>query len=151
MLAPWDERVRPEWIDYNGHLSEAYYVLIMGHATDAAMLQLGMTPEYLRRTGTSLFSLQAHVRYLDQIGPGADTQVRTSVADVGAKVVTFWHELFAEGRLRATEEVLMLHVDTVAARGVPFPEDLADRLRGLQVDVPQASGCVRSTGRGPGS
>ena len=37
MLSTWDEAVRPEWIDYNGHLSEAYYVLVLGHATDAAM------------------------------------------------------------------------------------------------------------------
>ena len=29
------EPVRPEWIDYNGHLSEAYYVLVFGNATDA--------------------------------------------------------------------------------------------------------------------
>ena len=28
----WAEDVRPEWIDYNGHLSEAYYVLVFGHA-----------------------------------------------------------------------------------------------------------------------
>jgi acyl-CoA thioesterase FadM len=27
--------VRPEWVDYNGHMSEAYYVLIFGDATDA--------------------------------------------------------------------------------------------------------------------
>ena len=40
---PWAEDVRPEWIDYNGHLSEAYYVLVFGHATDAMMAQLGMT------------------------------------------------------------------------------------------------------------
>ena len=45
----WAEDVRPEWIDYNGHLSEAYYVLVFGHATDAAMVALGMTPEYLTR------------------------------------------------------------------------------------------------------
>ena len=45
----WAEDVRPEWIDYNGHLSEAYYVLVFGHATDAVMGRLGMTPEYLRR------------------------------------------------------------------------------------------------------
>ena len=45
----WSEDVRPEWIDYNGHLSEAYYVLVFGHATDAVMVRLGMTPEYLDR------------------------------------------------------------------------------------------------------
>ena len=46
-LTAWVEDVRPEWIDYNGHLSEAYYVLVFGHATDAVMARLGMTPEHL--------------------------------------------------------------------------------------------------------
>ena len=52
----WAEDVRPEWIDYNVHLSEAYYVLVFGHASDAAMVALGMTPEYLTQTRTSLFT-----------------------------------------------------------------------------------------------
>ena len=44
LAVTWTEDVRPEWIDYNGHLSEAYYVLVFGHATDAVMARLGMTP-----------------------------------------------------------------------------------------------------------
>ena len=67
----WAEDVRPEWIDYNGHLSEGYYVLVFGFANDAAMVALGMTSDYLAETATSLFTLEAHVRYLDQVPPGA--------------------------------------------------------------------------------
>ena len=52
----WAEDVRPEWIDYNGHLSEAFYVLVFGHAGDAAMVALGMTSDYLVETATSLFT-----------------------------------------------------------------------------------------------
>lgn len=42
--------VKDEWIDYNAHLSEAYYVLVFGFATDAAMDELGST----RNTGMRL-------------------------------------------------------------------------------------------------
>jgi acyl-CoA thioester hydrolase len=83
----WSEAVRPEWIDYNGHLSEAYYVLVFGHASDAAMVVLGMTPEYLTQTRTSLFTLEAHVRYLDQIPPEAHLTVRSSVIGVTGKLL----------------------------------------------------------------
>ena len=41
----WREPVQDAWIDYNGHLSEPYYVLVFGHATDAFMVHIGMTPE----------------------------------------------------------------------------------------------------------
>ena len=81
-LAAWVEHVRPEWIDYNGHLSEAYYVLVFGHATDAVLAQLGVTPEHVARNGTSVYTLEAHVRYLDQIPPQARLEVRPSVIGV---------------------------------------------------------------------
>ena len=28
MIDPWREPVLDDWVDYNGHLSEAYYVLV---------------------------------------------------------------------------------------------------------------------------
>src|SRR6478735_8635867 len=132
----WSEDVRPEWIDYNGHLSEAYYVLVFGHASDAAMVTLGMTPEYLVETATSLFTLEAHVRYLDQIPPSAHLSVRTSVIGVTGRLLWLWHEMWCEERLRATEEVLMVHVDTVAERASPFPDDLRARAEALRVAPP---------------
>jgi len=133
----WSEAVRPEWIDYNGHLSEAYYVLVFGHASDATMVVLGMTPEYLTQTRTSLFTLEAHVRYLDQIPPEAHLTVRSSVIGVTGKLLWVWHEMWCEDRLRATEEVLMVHVDTAAGRASPFPDELRARAEALLVPPPE--------------
>jgi acyl-CoA thioester hydrolase len=133
----WAEDVRPEWIDYNGHLSEAYYVLVFGHANDAAMVALGMTSEYLAETATSLFTLEAHVRYLDQVPPGARLDVRSSVIGVTGKLLWLWHEMWCEERLRATEEALMVHVDTAVGRASPFPDDLRARAETLLVPPPE--------------
>jgi acyl-CoA thioester hydrolase len=131
----WSEDVRPEWIDYNGHLSEAYYVLVFGHASDAAMVALGMTPEYLVETRTSLYTLEAHIRYLAQVPPGARLRVRTSVIGVTDKLLWLWHEMWCEDRRRATEEVLMIHVDTAVGRASPFPDVLRARAEALRVPV----------------
>jgi len=136
-LPPLFEDVRPEWIDYNGHLSEGYYVVVFGFATDAVMPRFGMTPEYLVETGTSLYSLEAHVRYLDQVPPGARLEVRSSIIGVTAKLLWLWHEMWCEGRLRATEEVLMVHVDSRAGRSSPFPDALRTRLEALVVPPPE--------------
>ena len=38
--------VRDEWLDYNGHLNEAYYVLIFSHATDALALFMGSRADH---------------------------------------------------------------------------------------------------------
>ncbi|MGH3502599.1 MAG: thioesterase family protein [Nocardioidaceae bacterium] len=125
VLPPHVERVRDEWIDYNGHLNEAYYVLVFGHATDAVMDALGMDEAYRRRAGCSLFTVEAHIRYLDQVGPGADLEVRTWVTDASRKRLNLAHEMYVGDGLRATEDVVALHVDTVAGRTAPFPDGIA--------------------------
>jgi acyl-CoA thioester hydrolase len=132
----WSEDVRPEWIDYNGHLSEAYYVLVFGHATDAVMAGLGMTPQYLVDTGTSLYTLEAHVRYLDEVPAEARLEVRSSVIGVTGKLLWLWHEMWCDARPRASEEVLAVHVDTTAGRSSPFPAELRVAAEALRVPPP---------------
>jgi acyl-CoA thioesterase FadM len=136
-LDPWVEKVLPEWIDYNGHLSEAYYVLVFGHATDAVMAQLGMTPQHLTDTATSLYTLEVHVRYLDEVPPDSRLEVRSSIIGVTAKLLWLWHELWCEDRLRASEEVLAVHVDTAAGRSSPFPAELRSGAEALLVPPPE--------------
>ncbi len=51
------------------------------------------------------------------------------------KLAWFWHELWAEGRLRATEEILGVHV--TAGSSSVFPDDVAARLLDARVDPPE--------------
>ena len=44
---------------------------------------------------------------------GAELEVRSSVIGATAKLLWTWHELWVDARLRATEEVLGVHVDVV--------------------------------------
>jgi acyl-CoA thioester hydrolase len=74
-VAVWREPVQDAWIDYNGHLSEPYYVLVLGHATDAVMDALGLGPAYQAANDASLYTVEAHVRYLREISPGSDLGV----------------------------------------------------------------------------
>nr|WP_231974087.1 thioesterase family protein [Pseudonocardia sp. HH130630-07] len=123
------DRVRPEWIDYNGHLSEPYYVLVFGDATTALMERAGMDGPYRTASGCSLYTVEAHVRYLQEIGPDADLEVRTRVLGRDAKRLRLWHELYTGGRRAATEELMCLHVGPDGT--VPFPDDVAALLDGL--------------------
>lgn len=139
-LRPWVEQVRPEWIDYNGHLNDAQYVGVFSRAIDDVMEQVGMDAEYLARTGTSLFTLETHVRYLDQVLAEARLNVTCQVIGVAAKVIWLWFEMHSDGRLRATMEALMMHVDTVAGRSAPMPDELSAHFHDLKVDPPEHAG-----------
>jgi len=138
----WREPVQDAWIDYNGHLSEPYYVLVFGHATDNVMDAVGIDAAYRRANDASLYTLEAHVRYLDEVSPGADLEVRSSVIGATGKLLWIWHELWVEDRLRATEEVLGVHV--AGGRSAPFPDEIAARARDACVPAPvEASGRIR--------
>ena len=130
----WREPVQDAWIDYNGHLSEAYYVLVLGHATDAVMDEVGLGPAYRSENDASLYTVEAHVRYLEEVPAGSDLEVRSSIIGVTAKLLWIWHELWVAGRLRATEEVLGVHVR--GGSSAPLPEDVAVRARDASVVPP---------------
>lgn len=140
MSVVWREPVHDEWIDYNGHLSEAYYVLVLGHATDAVMEAVGLGPSYRAERQASLFTVEAHIRYLDQVSRGARLEVRSEVVGASDKLLWIWHEMFADGRLRATEEVLGVHVDTASGRSSRFPDDVAGAIAAARVDPPAEAG-----------
>ncbi|RBQ14931.1 thioesterase [Spongiactinospora rosea] len=132
--------VRDEWIDANGHLSEAYYVLVFGEATEHALAHLGMTPAYRTETGCMVFTVEAHLRYLDQVLPGERLEVRTQVIGVDAKRLLLWHEMSAGGRLRATAEVLGVHVYIPGGRSRPFTDDVRAAAEALLRPVPPDAG-----------
>jgi acyl-CoA thioester hydrolase len=134
----WREPVQDAWIDYNGHLSEPYYVLVFGHGTDAVMDMVGLGLAYRDANDASLFTVEAHVRYVAEVAAGSDLEVRSSVIGVTDKLLWIWHELWVDSRLRATEEVLGVHV--VAGSSAPFPDDIAALARAACVEPPDKAG-----------
>ncbi|HEX6358076.1 thioesterase family protein [Actinophytocola sp.] len=132
------DKVRPEWIDYNGHLSEPFYVMVFGFATTNLMDVTGIDERYRSETGNSLYTVEAHVRYLREVGPDAELLVTTTVLSVGEKKVRLCHEMTVGDTLVATEELLALHVGD--GRATPFPEQIAGRLRKLIAPAPDYAG-----------
>jgi acyl-CoA thioester hydrolase len=145
-LPDFHQTVRPEWIDYNGHMSEAYYVLVFGHATDAMLAATGLGTDYVERNRCSLYTAEAHVRYLCEVAQGTALTVRTSVLGVDTKKVRFCHAMFAEGEQSpgtepvATCELLGVHVDQQAGRSAPLPEEARARLAALVQGPPRWAG-----------
>ncbi|MEV0318532.1 thioesterase family protein [Streptomyces sp. NPDC050658] len=142
--------VRPEWIDYNGHMSEAFYVLVFGYATDAMMIETGLHAGYRESTGCSLYTVEAHIRYLNDVAEGSQLVVRTTMLGADAKKARFTHEMYVvEGEGDepapdavpvATTELLAIHVDQNAGRATPFPDVIRERLTGLVEPAPAWAG-----------
>jgi acyl-CoA thioesterase FadM len=127
-LPDYRTTVIEEWIDYNGHLSEAFYVLVFGYTTDQAMEALGLGRAYRERTGASLYTVEAHIRYLREVPLGAELTVSAHVVAAGAKKLHLAYEMRTGGELAATEEILALHVGGDPAAAIPFPPEVAARI-----------------------
>ncbi|MEE8274184.1 MAG: thioesterase family protein [Alphaproteobacteria bacterium] len=127
-------QVRPEWVDNNGHMHEAYYVLVFGDTTDALLDQIGIDAACREATATSVYTLEAHVSYLDEVGEGAPLAVTTQILDVDEKRLHVFHAMRhgGDGSVLATEELMLLHVATGPPRGAPFPPEVAARLAALK-------------------
>ena len=134
------DTVRPEWVDYNGHMNEAFYVVVFSHATDAVLAALDLGPAYRERTACSIYTVEAHVRYLREVAEGAALTVTSHVTGVDRKRLHICHSMAAGGEEIATEEVMALHVDQNAGRTAPFPEDVAARARDLATAPPDWAG-----------
>jgi acyl-CoA thioesterase FadM len=51
-LTTYTTQVHPDWVDYNGHLRDAFYLLIFSYATDALMDTLGLDSETAKPAAT---------------------------------------------------------------------------------------------------
>lgn len=122
----------PEWIDYNGHMSEAFYVLVFGYATDQVMDELGMDNLYRQKTKSSLYTVEAHIRYLMETGLGAELTVTSVIVDAGPKKLHLAHEMHTGGQLIATEEILALHINQLTGRTEAFPQVVSDNITSVR-------------------
>jgi len=118
------EMIRPDWIDYNGHMNVAYYVLVFDHATDVLLDLMGLGEAYARDTGCSTFALQALVSYRQELRLGDTALVETQLIDYDAKRIHYFHRMIheREGYVAATLEQISIHVDLNARRSAPLPD-----------------------------
>lgn len=125
------DAVRDEWVDYNGHMNVAFYVLAFDHATDAFLDFVGLGPRYLERTNRSTFALEAHVTYQRELIAAEPFRVTTQLLDFDAKRLHYVHAMHRAdngGGLAATLEQVSIHIDLATRRSAPIPEEALLRL-----------------------
>jgi acyl-CoA thioester hydrolase len=122
--------VLPEWIDHNGHMNVAYYVLAFDEATDGVYETWGMGLHYPEKTEFSVFTLGMNVDYLGELFVHDPIRVATQLLDYDHKRVHYFHHMYhAEtGALMATNECLAMNVSLATRKSASFPELVQIRL-----------------------
>lgn len=124
--------IQPDWIDYNGHVRDAYYGLAFSQAVDALMIEIGIDAAYRRGTGGTWYVVEDHRRYLREVtATSASLIVHSSVVNRDEKRVHLSQRLYSseERTPAATGEALQLHVvQYPVPRVVEMPEHVIRRL-----------------------
>jgi acyl-CoA thioester hydrolase len=122
--------VRPDWIDYNGHMNVGYYHVAFDTAAEPFFEWLGLTPAFRREHGSSTFALESHLTFMREVREGEPLRFEARLLDHDRKRIHFYQEMFhaTEGWLAATYESLSVHVDMALRRTAPMPDALFERL-----------------------
>jgi acyl-CoA thioester hydrolase len=138
--------IAPEWIDYNGHLRDAYYSLIFSLATDALMDRVGLDDAYRTRTRCTLYTLEMHIHFLHEV-------MKTDVVDVSVRILgTDRKRIHAALDLRctrypdpvATAELMLLHVHQGdEPKAQTFPPEVVEALAKVAAE---SAGSTATTG-----
>ena len=123
--------VLPEWIDGNGHMNLAYYVLVFDAATDLLCDVAGLSAAHRQQTRTGVFAAETHILYRAELLLGDQVRVCSQVVGADAKRIHLAHEMLRGNDPVAQQEVMLLHVSLDTRRVAPFPPDIQAQVSAL--------------------
>ena len=126
-------RILPEWIDYNGHLMDGYYLVAFSDATEGVLAELGFGPAYRERTGCTIYTAEAHLTYLREVSIDTSLSFATQVIDHDAKRIHVVHDMAdaSTGERLATAELMFLHVRQSTGKVERMPPEQAARVAAM--------------------
>ena len=126
-----EEIVKDEWIDYNGHLNMAFYNVLFDKGVDFFYNRIGVGEEYTRNGVGSVFTLEVHLQYLQELDLHDRVRVHLQLLDFDEKRLHFFEYMYhaEKGYLAATSEQMAIHVDMKARKSAPFSANALERIR----------------------
>lgn len=142
-------RVIPEWIDYNGHMTEHRYLDLFGQTTDRFLAFIGVDSDYLQK-GYSYYTVETHIMHQAEAKAGEELHVETQLLSYDEKRIHLFHVLKREEKQLASAEQMLLHVDTVNSKAVSADISILSSLKALSAlheDMPEPAAVGRHVGQ----
>lgn len=143
----FESPVLPDWIDYNGHMNDAYYVVAFSKAIDGFMLHIGMDETFRASQGVSIYTLQSMVTYLQEVAEAEPIIVKGQLLESDSKKLRLFMTMYhgESYDTLATMETLLLHMDMKQHKASPFlaqTQSLIDviQTQHAELETPQNAG-----------
>jgi len=153
LLCTHTDRVIPAWIDYNGHMNVAHYVVLMDRAMDGFLDYIGLGQSYLKAENKSAFALDVRISYRRELLDDTPVRGLSQLIYYDAKRIQVGHYVThaTEGWTAAYSEWVSAHVDMTIRRTAPMPQAAADKLAvvlAAHKDIPRPAALARPFGLG---
>ena len=146
MVFTYETTVVPDWIDYNGHMRDAYYGLIFSLAVDALQDEIGFDEDYRARTGCTIYLVEDHKYYLQEVKVGERVRVDTVILDSDEKRFHLHMQMMNSSRTVAVGEFMELHVcQRPTPHAVPMPERIAALLSSARLSPAERNALARQS------
>ncbi len=128
------EPMQESWTDAYGHLNEAYYLVPFSNATWVMQDHFGIGTDYFDATGCAIYTVETHLRYLNDVRLPATMEIETLMLGSDAKRIWFAHRMLVDGTECATAEFMTLHYNTRENRTMEMPDDIQASLKVAEID-----------------
>ncbi len=125
--------MQDSWADAYGHLNEAYYLLPFSNATWIMQDHFGIGTDYFDASGCAIYTVETHLRYLNDVRSPATMNIETLMLGSDAKKIWFAHLMLVDGVICATAEFMTLHFNTHEGATREMPAEIQARLKAAGV------------------
>ena len=112
-----------------------WYAGKFDEASWSLLLQLGITPSYLRDSHCGMAALSQETEFKRELLAGDVVEVCSEVLEIREKIIRFVHTMYnAEGgEIAATCAITGIHMDRRIRKSCPFPASMRDKAEELSV------------------
>lgn len=116
--------VQPDWIDINGHMNVAYYLLAFDLAVDGLWSRIGINTDYIESTRGSTFAVESHITWQRELNEGDTFFITSEIIAFDEKRIHQFQRMYHAGEqfLAATGEWMNLHVNLDTRRVSPWSD-----------------------------
>ena len=119
-------RIVKDWVDYNGHMNVAYYVLIFDqYGSEVLLTKFKMGEDSAKSTKKSTMVVESHITYNQEVKEGDEVDINLIYCDHDKKRILYKLEMLHSEKkyLASTYESLSLYVDLEARKVAEFEEE----------------------------
>lgn len=142
----YQDYVRTDWVDYNGHMNDSAYAKVFSIAVNRFMDFIGLDEDGRTNLSYTIFTLETHLCYLKEVHQDEKLSVSIQLLDIDSKRAHVFFEMKNDnGALLATSEQMLMGIDTQQGKPAPFPEQVATKIGKLwgehkQLETPKQAG-----------